>query len=200
MRHALDNLLLPDAIVVPSSATMYAQAVEMRTPAFDGLSLDAIDGYRFHPTYLSGVDLYDDAVPLSEPLQVFQFDFLIPPDSSEKCMVDLTFTKRGKFNAIVFWYDMTLIDDIRISRDPVRANRRLDAAAVQFMPGKIQVENGMVLPLTCAHNTVGVQFSVEDAEYDDLSKRDASFPKYHFHMLRDDGSLAQRLPRHRETD
>ena len=37
------------------------QAVEMRTPAFDGLSLDAIDGYRFHPTYLSGVDLCDGA-------------------------------------------------------------------------------------------------------------------------------------------
>ena len=191
MRHALDNLLLPDAIVVPSSATMYAQAVEMRTPAFDGLSLDAIDGYRFHPTYLSGVDLCDDAfVPLSEPLQVFQFDFLIPPDSSEKCMVDLTFTKRGKFNAIVFWYDMTLIDDIRISTRPGESESPSSMrAAVQFMPGKIQVENGMVLPLTCAHNTVGVQFSVEDAEYDDLSKRDASFPKYHFHMLRDDARL-----------
>lgn len=191
MRHALDNLLLPDAIVVPSSATMYAQAVEMRTPAFDGLSLDAIDGYRWHPTYLSGVDLCDDAfVPLSEPLQVFQFDFLIPPDSSEKCTVDLTFTRRGKFNAVVFWYDMTLIDDIRISTRPgARDSPSSMRAAVQFMPGKIQVENNLVLPLTCAHNTVGVQFSVEDAEYDDLSKRDASFPKYHFHMLRDDGRL-----------
>ena len=30
-------------------------------------------------------------------------------------MVDLTFIKRGKFNAIVFWYEMTSIDDIRIS-------------------------------------------------------------------------------------
>ena len=64
---------------------MYAQAVEMRTPAFDGLSLDAIDGYRFHPTYLSGVDLYDDArLRLSGVSLAFQFDFLIPPDSERK--------------------------------------------------------------------------------------------------------------------
>lgn len=191
VRHALDKLLLPDAIMMPSSATLFAQAVDMRTPSFDGINLSAIDGYRWHPTYLSGVDLCVDAyVALSEPVQIFQFDFLIPPDSSEQKTFDLSFTRRGKFNAVVFWYEMTLIDDIKISTRP----GALDApssmrAAVQFMPGQINVDAGMVLPLMCAHNTVGIQFSVEDAEYDNISKKDASFPKYHFHMLRDHGRL-----------
>lgn len=191
VRHALDKLLLPDAIMIPSSATMYAQAIDMRTPSFDGITLSAIDAYRWHPTYMAGVDLCEDAyVALSEPVQVFQFDFLIPPDSSERRTFDLAFTKRGKFNAVLFWYDMTLIDEINISTRPgVTDAPSSMRAAVQFMPGKIAVEDGLVLPLTCAHNTVGIQFTVEDAEYDEVSKKDASFPKYHFHMLQDHGRL-----------
>lgn len=191
VRHALDKLLLPDAVVIPSSATLYAQAVDMRTPAFDGINLSAIDGYRWHPTYIAGIDLFENAyITLSDPVQVFQFDFLMPPDCSEKKTIDLTFTKRGKFNAVVFWYEMTLIDDVKISTKPGGEDCPSSMrAAVQFMPGKISIEEGSVLPLTCAHNTVGIQFSVEDAEYDQVTKKDASFPKYHFHMLRDEGRL-----------
>ena len=193
VKHALDQLLLPDAIVMPSSATLYAQAVEIRTPSIDGLDLSAIDSYRFHPTYACGVDFTTDAyTALSAPMQVFTFDMLMPPESSEKQILDVTFSKRGKFNAIVFWYDLTLIDDITLSTNPMRDENSPSSmrAAIQFMPGQIAVNDGMVLPVTCAHNTVGIHFSVEDAEYDHLSKRDASFPKYHFHMLRDEGRLA----------
>lgn len=35
-------------------------------------------------------------------------------DCSEKKTIDLTFTKRGKFNVVVFWYEMILIDDVKI--------------------------------------------------------------------------------------
>ena len=193
VKHALNNLLLPDAIVMPSSATLYAQAVEIRTPSVDGLDLSAIDSYRFHPTYACGVDFTEDAyVALSEPMQVFKFDMLMPPESSEQQTLDLTFFRRGRFNAVVFWYDLTLIDDITLSTRP---NQGFNAptsmrAAIQFMPGQMTVEDGVVLPMKCSHNTVGIHFSIEDAEYDHVTKRDASFPKYHFHMLRDERRLS----------
>jgi len=190
MRHALDQLLLPDAIVMPSSATLYAQAVDIRTPAFDGITLGAIDNYRWHPTYTHGVDFCPNAyVELSDPVQVFQFDFLMPPDASERKAIDLNFHKRGMFNAVLFWYEMSLIDDIKITTKPSESSVTSMRAALQFLPGKIAVQSGHVIPLTCSHNTVGIQFSVEDAEFDDVCKRDASFPKYHFHMLRDHDRL-----------
>ena len=34
-------------------------------------------------------------------------------------------------------------------------------SSVQYLPGEIKVEEGAVCPLTCAHNTVSMMFSVE---------------------------------------
>ena len=55
---------------------------------------------------------------LSEPLEAWHFDFRSPPDSSDHKTLDVTFTKDGRFNAVVFWYTLRLFEGIEISSGP----------------------------------------------------------------------------------
>lgn len=199
-KHASERLLLPDAILLPASATVYAMPVEMRSTEVCGLDVSAMNAYRWSPTYTSAIAPGPDAwIPLSPPVEVWHFDFQNPPNASASKPVDLEFDREGRFNAVVFWYTLNLIDDIKISTAPPGLGPGEDGylrsggarptslhPSVQYLPGEIKVEEGAVCPLTCAHNTVSLQFSVDAAEYLHISKRDASFPQYHFALLADE--------------
>ena len=54
VRHALGSLLTTDAILLPASATVYMQAVELRTGDVCGLDMSAANLYRWHPAYAAG--------------------------------------------------------------------------------------------------------------------------------------------------
>lgn len=67
----------------------------------------------------AGVPLGDGMyVPLSDPVEVWHFDFLAPPDASDTRHVDFSFTADGNFNAVVFWFDLQLTPDVCISTGP----------------------------------------------------------------------------------
>ena len=201
-RHALEKLLLPDAILLPASATVHVMPVEMRVDTVCGLDVSAMNPYRFAPTHTSAVELATDAfVPLAPPVEAWHFDFQNPPEESQTKTVDLAFERDGKFNAVVFWFTLNLIDDIKITTaplgfapgeypglDPADYDRRPTSLhpAVQFLEGEMEVKEGGLQPMTCVHNTVCMQFRVEEAEYLHLHRRVASFPQYHFGLLRDE--------------
>lgn len=52
--HALASLATIDALVLPASATVFVQAVEVRTNSVCGLDLSAANLYRWHPAYAAG--------------------------------------------------------------------------------------------------------------------------------------------------
>ena len=213
-RHAHDRLLMPDAIVVPSSAQVMVMPVEMRTRTCRGLDVSAMNAYRWTPTHTSGgVPIADDAwTALARPAAAFRFDFQTPPEEGETREADLRFERDGRFNAVLFWYDLNLIEGVELSTAPrgygpgedpddpesaffsdasSDANKKAARptslrVAMQYLPGEIEVKAGDALPLVCAHNTVQMQFSVPEAEYLHLRKLDASFPQYHFAMLADE--------------
>lgn len=56
--------------------------------------------------------------PLTEPIEVWHFDMLSPPESSAQKTIDLTFTAGGHFNSLVFWFELQLIDGITLSTSP----------------------------------------------------------------------------------
>ena len=195
-RHCLQNLLLPDAIVLPASATVFAQAIEIKSKPVCGFDVSAMDLYRSHPTYTSGIEVDKNAfVELSKPMEIWHFDLLNPPEQSETKFVDLEFTREGCFNAVLFWFDLNLIDDVKISTrwpghgnddDTDENNVSSLTPALFYLEGEIKTHRNTVIPLKCAHNTVSMQFSVEDAEYMHMMKKDASFPKYQFSILADE--------------
>ena len=115
-KHCLQNLLLPDCIVLPSSATVFAQAIEIKSKNICGLDVSAMDLYRSHPTYSSGVPVDPDSYrALSKPKEIWHFDLGNPPEASDQKFVDFEFTTDGTFNAVLFWYELHLIEDVKIS-------------------------------------------------------------------------------------
>ena len=56
--------------------------------------------------------------PLSEPAEVWHFDLRSPPEDSAERTLDLSLTRPGVLNAIVFWFKLHLIDGIELSTGP----------------------------------------------------------------------------------
>jgi protein arginine N-methyltransferase 7 len=184
-RHALAKLMLPDALVLPAAATVYAQAVQLRVDSVCGFDVSATNAYRWEPAHASGTPLAPGSyVPLSEPLRVWHFDMLTPPEESDTQTVDLAFVCSGRFNAVLFWFDMHMGGGHILSTGPGSAVKTLQPA-LQYLPGELAVEAGMVLGLRCSHNTVRMRFDLEREEYVHLYKEDASFPRYQFSILAD---------------
>jgi len=185
-RYALSRLMLPDALVIPAAATVYAQAVELRVDTVCGFDVSAINLFRWEPGHAGGTPLSPGAyVPLSQPVRVWHFDMLTPPEESDTRLADLTFERAGRFNAVLFWFDLHLGGGITLSTGPGSAVKTL-RPAVQYIPGELGVKGGTVLPLRCSHNTVQMRFDLEREEYTHLYKQDASFPRFHFALLRDE--------------
>ena len=177
-RHASRELLLPDAILIPSSATVYAMPVEMRVDRVRGLDVSPMNAHRWSPSHTSATPIGPDAwVPLAPPVEVWHFDFQNPPEESDVKTVDMAFERDGKFNAVVFWYDLRLVDDVWLSTAPAgfrrggKTSRENDPTpngredgptretrptslhpAVQYMPGEMGVRRDDVIPLTFARN------------------------------------------------
>lgn len=204
VRHALGSLTTHEAIVMPASATVYMQAVEVRTTDVCGLDMSAANLYRWHPSYATGPPLDQSKIKtLSEPVPIWYFDFKSPPESSDVKNVDVEFTKEGRFNAVMYWYDLHLWGDVHINSGPEVAKSTTTAAAsaksdvagrkrylqpaLQYIAGELRVGPGHIMPVIASHNTVGMRFDIETAEYLHLMKPDASFPHRHFNMLADQG-------------
>jgi len=207
-RHAAErSLLLPDAVLIPNAATVYVMPVEWRVTTVCGLDVSAMNAYRHAPSHTSGAPFAPGATrALAPPRPAWHFDFQNPPCASETKTVDFNFASDGKWNAVVFWYELRLCEGVVLSTAPEDVRRAAETAdgasrengeskfyfpsslqaAAQYLLGEICVREGDVVPLTCAHNTVQMQFSVEEAEYAHLHKRLASFPQYHFEVLRDE--------------
>jgi protein arginine N-methyltransferase 7 len=188
--HALSALAAADAVVLPASATVYAQAVELRTGDVCGLDMSAANLYRWHPAHSGGAPLGAGAArPLSAPVEAWYFDFGAPPERSAAKTLDLEIAQSGRFNAVMFWFDLHLHGDVHLSSGPgaggAAPGARALQPAVQYLAGELRVEPGDTLPLLATHNTVRLRFDLETAEYLHLAKPDAAFPHRHFSMLAD---------------
>ena len=190
VRHALDNLLTTDATVLPASATVYAQAIELRTDQVSGFDMQAINKMRWHPAYVTtGPTFNKDAyVPLSSPFPVWHFDMLNPPEDYDQKTIDVQFERSGTWNAVLFWYDLHLAEGIYLSTGPQAVEEGLKSLqpAIQYLDGEMRVEAESTMPLNALHNTVRIKFEVPDAEYSQLLAADASFPHYQFNILADE--------------
>lgn len=54
MRHAIQTLMTDNMVVLPASATIYVQAVEIRVSDVCGVDMSPSNQYRWHPSHLAG--------------------------------------------------------------------------------------------------------------------------------------------------
>jgi len=222
LSHCLGSgtMVTEDAIILPGSATVYVQAIELRTTEVAGFDMSAANLYRFQPAYTAGLKTGDSSsnnniVALSEPVEVWYFDMKVPPEKSDTKSVDLTFIKDGRFNAVRFWFTLHLHGNVYVSTFDMSSSDSSSTGttkgwlqpAVQYLAGEMTVRQGSVLPLLASHNTVRMRFDIEEADYVHLYKCDASFPQRHFSMLADHSraeayqrAIARAVTKTREKD
>ena len=186
VRHAVARLLLPDAEIVPSAATVYVQAVQMRTSHAAGFDCSAANAQRWHPAHAcgGGAPAPGAYVALSPPTVAWHFDFRQLPEAAESRLLEVPFTVDGAWNAVLFWYDLHMGGGECCSTGPDGGMTSL-RPALQYLPGELAVEAGRTAALRCSHNTVRLHFMLDEAEYTHLAKPDASFPPHQLAMLAD---------------
>lgn len=144
------RLLAPEARVLPRRSRVYAAAVEM-----PGLR-------RINPIgRIAGFDLSQFAVfsnpagqmvelaaephrLLSDPVQVFDFDFTRPVPNAGEARLDFKIREAGTVHALAIWYNLDLDDAIVMTTAP-GVERNHWKQACDFLPEDIPVAAGQTL-------------------------------------------------------
>jgi len=126
VEHAIPNLLKPEAVMIPCSASVHACLIEIRPqPGIpgqaqknEGFELPEMDkcvgeGYQ-------QLRLQDYAHRrLTESFDVFEFDFYKSKADTEEREVELPVFASGVCDAVCFWFKLNLDEEINISTAPV---------------------------------------------------------------------------------
>lgn len=210
LQHALALLTIVDPEVIPSTARVIMRAAEISCPPVAGLDVSALDEFRWYPSpcIARPWSSFQPRRWLSAPQQCLWINLKLPPDCSHCHEEDVTFTREGDCNAVVYWYELTLWGEICFStgaRDPTLALPAPEGCqwslagppaapptswcqpAVHFLPGPLPVKEGTVLPVRVCHNTVRLSFEIHEGDYRYLGTKDVSFPHQQFEMVEDQG-------------
>ncbi|WP_448203052.1 tetratricopeptide repeat protein [Azospirillum sp. sgz302134] len=147
VRHAVAELVKPGARVIPAAATLWAVPIESPDMAAThpirevcGFDLSRLEAYR-NPAYqaLSLNDLPHRR--LAEPVMVGRVDLANPPPPGPVGAGTFQTTVAGTVQAIAFWYDLHLDEEITVSTGPDGECRHW-LQAVQFLERPVTVAEG----------------------------------------------------------
>ncbi len=161
--HAKANLLTEDAQIVPCAATVYAMVLESpqlcnlnsaRTVA--GFDVSLINRYataHYVPARLA----FFDYTPLTEPFEVFHFDFVNGEIIPERKTISVRATRNGVGQCIAFWFNMQLDSEISISNEP-GSTVHWDQA-LQCFERDVVLQAGETLEITVEHDNRIILFN-----------------------------------------
>lgn len=162
--HAKANLLTEDAQIVPCAATVYAMLVESprlhnlnqaRTAAgFDVSLANRYQTAHYFPVRLAAFEY----TPLTEPFEVFHFDFTNGTIVGEQRTINVRAQRDGVGQCIIFWFDMQLDAEIAISNEPGSTTHW--EQALQCLDREIAVRAGDTLSVRAEHDTQLIRFSI----------------------------------------
>jgi precorrin-6B methylase 2 len=119
--YAKEHLLTKDARIIPRAASVHAIVVESKrmhrlnhVNTSCGLDTSPFNRYstpEYFPVRLGAFDY----VELTEPFEVFRFDFEGPPITPIEKMIDVPCKTDGLCHAIIFWFTLYLDDETTTS-------------------------------------------------------------------------------------
>jgi type II protein arginine methyltransferase len=166
--HAKANLLTEDAQIVPCSATVYAMVVESprlrnlntaRTAA--GFDVSFINRYavaHYFPVRLGAFDY----TPLTEPFEVFHFDFANGAIVPDRKIITVRAKRDGVGHCIVFWFNMRLDAETSISNEPGSTTHW--EQALQCLATEVVVRAGETIVIEAEHDCHIIAFNSCKAE------------------------------------
>ena len=129
-RHALAELVKPNAKVIPHAATVYGILLESeqrhRISPFkniSGFDLSAFDIFRVPKTYTQAHLNRIDHEPLSEVFPIYSLNFKQLPDTMlehnpTRFQIDVNIQKDGVLHGVAFWFDLFIDEEIKLSTGP----------------------------------------------------------------------------------
>ncbi len=172
LRHALAHLTAPGCRMIPRAATVHARLIEI--PALravnpvrevDGFDLSAFDEFRVPFYGVINLDL-EAHQPLSDPFPAWEVDFRdLPPFASEARpgedgTVEVTVTENGQVQAVAFWFELHLDDEITLSSGPGGELSHW-GQAIQFFDCDHGVEKGDTVLVRVRHTDPRIFFSLD---------------------------------------
>lgn len=166
LHHLRNEVLAPDAVMVPAKAAVYAAAVGWKTPLIDGVDTSALHRSWWH----AGVEQFHmQEHPwlslLTEPVPLFKFDFskedpdLGMPDIGFQELQMQVHPEGGWLGGIMYWYTTTLADGtLHYTTDPMKPKEAF-GQAVQWVQC-VEVEGGSIITSTAEHNGTTIRFSL----------------------------------------
>ena len=173
---AWNNVLKEDALILPKGGRILAMLVQLLPDDVEGFDLSPWAVFRFQSDYY-GIDLRNQPhVRLSEPFEVFDFDFSrenwlnTPPEAGGEWHDDVKIVADGKLNAVVFWHEIYVWGDVTIPTGPDDPRTCWYQACQQVE--ELTLKKDAHLPVRATHQGSRVTFGVDrdglkDA-YDDM--------------------------------
>jgi hypothetical protein len=131
--------------------------IEYRLDRIWDIDVNLLNPYRFSPAFIN-VDVEKlDYRALTEPVDLFSFDFSKATPTPEQKELLLPAIAVGTAGAVLFWFDLQLDDTHWITNDPHAQSPLHWKQGLQFLP-EVQVNAAMQLPLIAKHNGSSLTF------------------------------------------
>ncbi len=162
--HAREHLLTDDAIIMPSSGRVFAQLVES-TSLHHKNHVGKLYGFDLTDfNRLSSLEYFDSRLrhhehrALSEPIEVFRFDFYRDDATPRRAEFVVPPSATGTCHAVAFWFELELLPGITLTNSPETPNTHWKQA-IQCLPVPIRVQPDEPLLLDARHDGVNIHFT-----------------------------------------
>jgi arginine Nomega-methyltransferase len=162
--HAREHLLTDDAVILPSGGRVFAQLVE--SPSLHRKNhvgqLYGFDLTEFNQ--LSSIEYFDSRLRhhehrmLSEPIEVFRFDFYRDTAEPRRAEFVVPLSASGTCHAVAFWFELDLAPGLSLNNSPNTPNTHWKQA-IQCLPVPIGVRPDEPLLLDARHDGVNIHFT-----------------------------------------
>jgi predicted RNA methylase len=127
IRHALQNLATKDVKLIPAKVNIYGQLIEIPSRSIvnpvkeiSGFNLSPFEQYRIPDEYIRITLKAEKYRILSPVTKIIDFDFYnlpqaFPDDQERQLSIDFKINKSGSVQALVFWFDLYLDEEIVVS-------------------------------------------------------------------------------------
>ena len=157
LAHAREHLLADDASYLPAAARIRAMLVEYRIDRVWDIDASLLNPFRATPGFVNVDASKLDYRPLTEPFDVFSFDFATAGPAPQEQLLRVPAIASGVAGAVLFWFDLGLGEQHWISNAPGAGQAPHWKQGLQFLP-EVQVAAGIELPLLASHNGSALQW------------------------------------------
>lgn len=158
MRHALAELAAPGTRIIPARAVVYGSLIHvpeirLTNPVrrIEGFDLSPFERFRNKTAALNVALQIEEHALLSEPTELFAFDFTRPIELERKRSVTFRATAEGAVHAVAMWYRLEL-DAERAGSTRPGGELRHWASPLFFLDGDVAVKPGQEVTLGVSHD------------------------------------------------